>query len=202
MNKVLKNALDVARANYDSIKQQHATAEAKKDAIIKRRPALNKALEAAAERLETAQLGNMRGIVDDSEVATARSEYQAARDALVQQNNDEELSVRALNMADEFQTAKETIEAARTKYFGEISERIEKSLSGDTQLRSRLVSIMAANACIQGSPPEWNGFTQYHPQWEAVLFLCFPLPTDAEVQRGYSEFIKNHDAGSAITPAA
>lgn len=192
MDKDLKNALDTARATYDLLKQQHATAGAKKDAIIARRPALHQALNSAAERLEAAQLGNMRGVVADSVVAAARGEHQAARDALVRQNEDEELAARALNMADEFQKATEALGRARTEYFGEIAEHIEKTLRGDTKLRSRLISAFSANLSMSGRAPEEYEICN-RLGWMEFLVERFPVPTNEEGQRGFSEFIKTYD---------
>lgn len=192
MNNELKNTLDTARAAYDFLKRQHVTAEANKDAIIARRPALHQALNSAAERLGAAQVGNMRGVVADSEVADARAEHQTARDALVRQNEDEELAARAMNMAHEFQAAKQEVESAQTSYFAEIAKGIEKPLREDKKLRNRLISILSAYDCMRGHSSHLDGDLDRR-QWEFILFECFPIPTRDEVRQAYDEFVKAHD---------
>lgn len=186
-----RNELDSALATLQSLKQQHATAEANKDKIFSRRTPLTLALKEAAERLESAQMRNLRGLVSDDEVATLRSEYQAARDALVQQNEDEETASRAMNMMNEFSEASEALGIARSNYFGAISERIEKSLHTDAKLRGRLINDLVACMRAVGREPDEpsgpdGGFAGR--QWTSVLLACFPLPASDELLRGVSKF--------------
>lgn len=197
MTKELKNALDTARAAYDFLKRQHATAEANKDAIIARRPALHQALNSAAERLEAAQVGNMRGVIADSDVASARVEHQAARDALVRQNEDEELALRAMNMADEFDEVRQAIVVARADYFGAIFGSIEKLLRDDKKLRSRIIGCFVASACMSGCDPDVPSGLDSNVQWGVFLAGLIPLPATEEVQNGAAEFAKTYDVGPA-----
>jgi len=196
MNKELKNALDAARAARNELKKQHNTAGAKKEVIIARRVSINKALTAAIDRLEAANLGNFRGVVDAAEVAVASMEHQAARTALERQYEDEDMAARALNMADEFQEATESLDRARTNYFGNIVESIEKPLRSDAKLRGKLTDTFVAYFCMHGRDP-----AECHPldrrEWMETLVAIFPVPSNEEMQHAFSEFVRTYDAQSA-----
>lgn len=186
-----RKELDSAIATKLSLKQQHTTAEANKDTVFARRGVLMEALKVAAENLESAQIRNMRGLVSDDEVETLRTEYQTVRDALVKQNEDEEMALRAMNMSLENAVADEALVFARSNYFGAVSERIEKSLRADAKLRRRLIDDLVAHRSMLGRDPDLAsglGGGCGGAQWGEVLLACFPLPTSEELLRGASRF--------------
>lgn len=193
MNKNFKNELDAARTAMQNLKQQHATAEANRDKINTLRPVLQMDLKAAADRLEAAQLRNLRGVGTDIEVEAVQAEYQAARDALVRQNENEELAARAMNFSAEDGAAIEDLQCAREKYFGEIQEGITKILQADEKLRSKLISILASGFSLSGQSPEWDTLDRNGHRWNYILSSCFPFPSAEEVNTGHADFVRTYD---------
>lgn len=193
MSKSLKKALDSARANLNTINQQHKTASEKKDIIFARGFDLNNRLNSAAEQLETAKMQNLRGVIDDAQLESVRSQYQAVRMEKVRQSEDEEAATRAVNLSVEHGNATAELGIARAAYFEEISENIKHPLRGDNKLRKQLLSLDAANSCIHGCLPSEPGAFDRRT-WMEMLMDIFPIPTNEEERLAYADFMRAYDS--------
>lgn len=187
----LKTRLQAARAALASLQQQSETANENHTTIMARRTEAEHNLRAARTTLERVELAHLRGLVAADQVQTARDGTAEAERALQRQIADEEMALRACDLSSENVTAQAELVAARTGYFDAIGERIAASLRADNKLRNRLLAAWASASASQGRAP--SEFDRVN--WLGVLEEIFPEPAAAEMQRAFTDFVAEHDAG-------
>lgn len=187
----LKTRLQAARAALASLQQQGATANDNRAAILARRTEAEHNLRVARATFERLELAHMRGLVAADQAQAAREGVVDCERALQRQIADEEIAQRACDFSAENVAAQAEMVAARTGYFDAIGERIAAGLRADTKLRNRLLAAWASASASQGRAP--SDFDRVN--WLGVLESIFPEPAAAEMQRAFTDFVAEHDAG-------
>lgn len=167
------------------INRQAKIVEEKRAALAAASEAAKHRMAAAMDALRTAEIRDLRGIANESELPAVRASVAAARyeaQEIADQSAAAEAATKELD-AERF-AAQQDVDRQYAKLSDRLFASIAAEIRGDRKLRAAILEAYSVikYACRRGAVPDWAG----------IIADIFPAPDEAECRVALARAMKKH----------
>lgn len=182
----LESSYRTFMAELNALKTQRTLLQDKVENAIRQKSESFIALAQASQIAEKAEEMNVRGIVSNDEVNTARLHvneirkvYEEAEELIKKYSNFQG------NLSNEIANAVSAATHARDIYCSQIQQDIIKTFADDRKCRERMLELKAAMSASVDGVPLGQAF---YVDWEVVLVKAITPATDQELESSLAKF--------------